>query len=133
MNIRKWLVVGILCFLLLLAAMGGFLCFLAIFNSDSPSKREEMRQATKNTISDLAQEIDVVSKAKGRLPADEGQLIAWLGKPLPFTAWGDPIKYYHHNEKEVYFVNTLTDFSNGGIIYSYSSDDKSRAVKTQPF
>jgi WD40 repeat protein len=93
------------------------------------SEREEMRQTTKNTIYGLAREVDAVSKARGSLPTDEEELIAWLGKPLPFTAWGDPINYY--KEKEAYFLNTLTERDCDSTIYSYSSDDKS--VHTQPF
>jgi hypothetical protein len=133
-SIRKWLVAGILCVLPLLAILLGCFAILSFVNSTSPEKREEMRQATKHTIRNLAREIDEVSKAKGRLPADERELVAWLGKRLPVTAWGDPIGYYHAKKegKEAYFLNAFTEGFNG-IIYSYSSADKSHTVKTQAF
>jgi len=96
--------------------------------------RNEARKIaeTKRTILALAAEIDRVHAKAGEMPADEEELVRLLRKPMPTTAWGDPIKYRRHSEDGDYELTTVTE-GFAFMIYLYYSFEPNMGVQRFPF
>jgi hypothetical protein len=41
----------------------------------------------------------------GRLPRDEAELVKFLGKPMPLSAWGTPLEYNRYLHKDLHEPN----------------------------
>jgi hypothetical protein len=99
------------------------LLVLSLFYLTACSLSTEKRKIaqTKQTIQQLASEVDMLRRKSGRLPRDEAEFTSLRGKPLPTSAWGRQIEYrLDKDSPENFWIITLSPAPQGWI-FRYGS------------
>jgi len=70
-------------------------------------------ERTRGTIQTLVTDIERIRSKLGRLPKDEQELASWLGKPMPWSEFGRPIRYEPSQKDPIHYK--VTSFTLMGI------------------
>lgn len=82
---------------------------------------DRLAELDRATLWNIVREVDTICDELGRTPANQEELEALMGKPMPHTHWGTSPKevYYHRMGDNIY---ELMSFSTGGM-RKYHSDN----------
>ena len=95
---------------------------------------DTMRHAqTKATFNALVADIEAIRLPIGRVPANEHELTKLLGRPIPLSAWNDPIHYQLDVSSPVHYRISCLTGGFAGMIYRYDSRNKADGVRIEPF
>lgn len=120
---------------LLVGACSIALAFLVASPCGCSSKLAEAKRnaETKQMVAALASEIEGLRKKNGRLPKDEAELVTWLGKPMPMSAWKRPLEYKRVSENPEHFrITTVSEYPYW-LVFQYNSAKAEEGVTTSTF
>lgn len=109
--------------------------WLAAFLCGCSGKQAEAKRnaETKQIIEAFAADVQSLKEKHGRLPKDEAELVAWLGKPLPLSAWKRTLEYRLLPENPEHFRIVTVSGYPYWLVFQYDSAKPELGVTTSTF
>ena len=108
---------------------------LAAFLCGCSGKQAEAKRnaETKQIIEVLVANVQSLKDKQGRLPKDETELVAWLGKPLPMSAWNRRLEYRLSPDNPGHFqITTISEYPYW-LVFQYDSAKPQKGVTTSTY
>lgn len=102
-------------------------CYVGV-PDHNPAREFKLKDAaTRVAVLTFVTEAERFVAQHGRIPKDQAELLAFRGRALPTTAWGDPIRYQLSQDGQSFMIDTITD-GFAGRVYTYYSDTPEKGV-----